>query len=52
MSANLENSAVAKGLEKVIFFPIPNKDNAKKCSNYHRVALISMPASNAQNFSS
>ena len=37
MSANLENSAVATGLEKVI----PMKSNAKECSNYHTIALIS-----------
>ena len=24
-----------------IFIPIPKKDNAKECSNYHTVALIS-----------
>ena len=24
-----------------VFIPIPEKDNAKKCSNYHIVALIS-----------
>ena len=40
MSANLENSAVATGLEKVIFIPIPKKGNAKECSNYHTIALI------------
>ena len=34
--------AVATGLEKVIFFiPIPKKGNAKECSNYHTIALIS-----------
>ena len=41
MSANLENSAVATGLEKVRFIPIPKKGNAKECSNYHMIALIS-----------
>ena len=41
MPANLENSAVATGLEKVSFIPIPKKGNAKECSNYHTVALIS-----------
>ena len=41
MSANLENSAVAAGLEKVSFIPIPKKGNAKECSNYNRIALIS-----------
>ena len=42
MPANLENSAVATGLEKVSFHhPIPKKGNAKQCSNYHTIALIS-----------
>ncbi|MDK7328111.1 hypothetical protein [Lactobacillus mulieris] len=41
MLANLENSAVATGLEKVSFIPIPKKGNAKECSNYHTMALIS-----------
>ena len=29
MPAHLENSAVATGLEKIIFIPIPKKGNAK-----------------------
>ena len=37
----MENSTVARGLEKVRFIPIPKKDNAKKCSNYRTIALIS-----------
>ena len=41
MPANLENSAVATGLEKVIFMPIPKKGNAKECSTYYTIALIS-----------
>ena len=41
MPANLENSAVAMGLENVSFIPIPKKGNAKECSNYHAIALIS-----------
>ena len=41
MPANLDNSAVATGLEKVTFIPIPKKGNAKECSNYHTIALIS-----------
>ena len=41
MPANLENSAAATGLEKVSFIPIPKKGNAKECSNYHTIALIS-----------
>jgi len=39
MPANLENSAVATGLEKSVFIPIPKKDNAKECSNYHTILL-------------
>ena len=41
MPANLENSAVATGLKRSVFIPIPNKGNAKECSNYHTIALIS-----------
>ena len=42
MPANLENSAVATGLEKMsVFIPIPKKGNAKECSNYYTIALIS-----------
>ena len=41
MPANLEDSAVATGLEKVSFHPNPKKGNAKKCSNYRTIALIS-----------
>ena len=36
MPANLENSAVATGLEKVRFH-----SNPKESSNYHTIALIS-----------
>ena len=39
MPASLENSAVARGLEKIS--PIPKKGDAKQCSNYHTIALIS-----------
>ena len=41
MPTNLENSAVATGLEKISFIPIPKKGNAKYCSNYYTIALIS-----------
>ena len=27
--------------KKSVFFPIPKKGNAKECSNYHTIALIS-----------
>ena len=41
MSANLENSAVATGLEKSVFIPMPKKGNPKECSNYRTIAIIS-----------
>ena len=41
MPPNLENSAVATGLEKSVFIPIPKKDNAREFSNYPSIALIS-----------
>ena len=41
MPANWKNSAVATGLEKVSFIPIPKKGNTKECSNYRTIALIS-----------
>ena len=41
MPANLENSAVATGLEGSIFIPIPKKGNTKERSNYHEIALFS-----------
>ena len=28
--------------KKSVFIPIPNKGNAKECSNYHTIALISL----------
>ena len=41
MSANLENSAVATGHEKVSLILIPKEGNIKECSNYYTIALIS-----------
>ena len=41
MPANLENSAVTTGLEKVVFIPIPKERNAKERSDYREIALIS-----------
>ena len=32
---------MATGLEKVSFIPIPKKGNAKECSNYRTISLIS-----------
>ena len=41
MPENLENSAVATGLERSVFILISKEDNAKEWSNYHTIALIS-----------
>ena len=41
MPENLENSAVATGLEEVSFHYIPKKGTPKECSNYCTIALIS-----------
>ena len=41
MPANLENTAVATGLEKVSFHSKPKERQCQKCSNYHTIALIS-----------
>ena len=41
MRANLENSAVATGLKRSVFIPIPKKGNAKDYPNHRTTALIS-----------
>ena len=41
MPANLENSAVPQDWKRSVFIPIPKKGNAKQCSNYCTIALIS-----------
>ena len=43
MPANLENSAVSghRTVKRSVFIPIPKKGNAKECSNYRTIALIS-----------
>ena len=41
MLANLENSAVATGLEKVSFHSNPKERLCKECWNYRRIAFIS-----------
>ena len=41
MSANLENSEWPQDWKRSVFIPIPKKDNAKECSNYHTTTLIS-----------
>ena len=45
-----------QGWKRSVFIPIPKKDNAKECSNYHTIALFSQqgstqnPSSYAENF--
>ena len=41
MPANLENSGLEKDWKRSVFNPISKKGNAKICSNYHAIALIS-----------
>ena len=41
MAANLENSAVATGLENVCFHSNPKEGNAKECSNHCTTVLSS-----------
>jgi len=41
MPANLENSAVATGLNKVSFHSNPKERQCQECSNYRTIALIS-----------
>ena len=41
MSANLENAQWPQDWKRSVFIPIPKKGNAKECSNYHTIALIS-----------
>ena len=37
----MENSAVPQDWKRSVFIPIPKKGNAKECSNYCTIALIS-----------
>ena len=41
MTANLENSAVVTGLEKVSFHCNPKERQCQECSYYHIIVLIS-----------
>ena len=41
MPANLENSVWIQDWKRSIFIPSPKKGNAKECSNYHTITLIS-----------
>ena len=37
-------TAVATGLKRSVFIPMPKKGNAKECSDYRTIALISHPS--------
>ena len=41
MPANLETQQCPQDWKRSVFIPIPKKSNAKECSNYRTVALIS-----------
>ena len=41
MPANLETQQWPQDWIRSVFFPIPKKGNAKECSNYRTIALIS-----------
>ena len=41
MPANLESQQWPQDWKRSVFIPIPKKGNAKECSNYHTIALIS-----------
>ena len=41
MPENLKTQQWPQGCKGSVFIPIPKKGNAKECSNYHTIALIS-----------
>ena len=41
MPANLKTQQGPKNWKRSVFIPVPKKDNAKECSNYRTVVLIS-----------
>ena len=41
MPTNLENAVVAQDWKRSVFIPIPKKGNAKECSDYRTIVLIS-----------
>ena len=41
MSVNLNTQQWSQDWKRSVFIPIPKKGNAKECSNYHTIALIS-----------
>ena len=44
MPANLESHPWPQDWKRSVFIPIPEKGNAKECSNYRTIALISHTA--------
>ena len=51
MPANLENSAMATDWKRSVSIPTPKKGNAKECSNYHTIALMSYASKVMSKFS-
>ena len=51
LPANLKTQQRPQDWKRSVFIPIPKKGNAKECSNYHTIALISLASKviNAQN---
>ena len=41
LETSLENSAGPQDWKRSVFIPVPKKGNAKECSNYHTIPLIS-----------
>ena len=41
MPANLENSVVTLNWKRSVFIPVPKLGNARECSDYYTVVLIS-----------
>ena len=41
MPANLETQQWPEDWKRLVFIPIPKKDNAKECSNHRTIAFIS-----------
>ena len=41
MRANVESQQWPQDWKRSVFIPIPKKGNAKECSNYHTIVLIS-----------
>ena len=41
MPANLEIQQWPQDWKRTVFIPIPKKDSAKECSNYHTIVFIS-----------